>query len=124
MAQTILVAPTLTAQVRDIVYTLGQQQQAALAAATTVTRHAPIRGIGVKYTNTGAQAMFVYVSLSTGTAPTTSYLYIGGATVAEGQHVTVGQSAMLAGVVNPKELYFASSTASSVTVLNWTEYGL
>ena len=121
---TILVAPTLTAQVADLVYNLGLQTQATTKAPITVTRRIPSRTVGTLYTNTGSQAAFVYVSIVTGTAPTTSYLYIGGATVVEAKHKTTGESVMLAGVVNPAELYYASSTASSVTVLSWAEYGL
>jgi hypothetical protein len=121
---TLLVAPTLTSQVRDLVYNLGLQTQAAAAPAYRVVRQVPSRAIGTIYTNTGSQVAFVYASLVTGTAPTTSYLYIGGATVAQGKHATVGQSVFMAGAVNPGELYYASSTASNVTVLSWAEYGL
>ena len=121
---TLLVAPTLTSQVRDLVYNLGLQSQAAVPVSFRVTKHVPSRGMGIIYTNTGSQAAFVQASVVTGTAPTTSYLYIGGVMVVQGKHAVVGQSVALAGLVNPGELYYASSTASSVTVLSWTEYGL
>ena len=69
--QTILVAPTLTAQVRDLIYTVGLQTQPMTSTPTTVNRQSPGRAIGTLYTNTGKQAMFVYASLVTATAPTT-----------------------------------------------------
>ena len=121
---TLLVAPTLTSQVRDLVYTLGQQATAAATLARSVSRTKPSRTIGTTYVNSDASVRYIFVSLVTATSPSTSYLFIGNVEVAQGQHVTTGQAQMLAGIVNPNELYYVTTTASGATALDWIEYAL
>lgn len=122
--QTVILGNTLTSQVRDIVYSLGQQGQAETQPTITVTRARATKVPSQTYSNVATSALFVFVYLTTGTSPTTSHMYIAGAEAAQAQHLTVGQGQVLAGVVNPNEQYYIDSTASSVTILNWTEYVL
>lgn len=116
------VAPTLTSQVRDLVYLQGLATSEETSSKITVIAATPVRSAAVSYVN-GSAAAFVFISLSAATANTTSYLYVGTSAMAEARHVTVGQSVSLAAIINPSEIYYLSSTASSVTVNSWSEYG-
>lgn len=117
----ILVSPTLTSQVRDLVYQQGLATSEAATAKVTVTAARPARAAGVSYVN-GSAAAFIFISFSAATAVTTSYLYVGTSAMAEVKHAAVGATVSLAAIINPNEIYYLSSTASSVSVLSWSEY--
>ncbi len=115
------VAPTLTSQVRDLVYQQGLLTTEPATAKVTVTAALPLRNVGASYVN-GSAAAFVFISVTAATAVSTSYLYVGTSPLCEAKHATVGQAVSLAAIVNPSEIYYLSSTASSVTVLSWAEF--
>lgn len=103
----ILVAPTLTSQVRDLVYLQGLQTSEETTAKVTVSRTTPIRAVGTTYNNGGSSAMFVSIDASA-----SGLLIIG--------NTTAGQGTRLAGIVNPGELYYVTTAAASI--INWVEY--
>ncbi len=104
----IPVAPTLTSQVRDLVYLQGLQSGPVATSKVTVSRNAPTRAEGTIYHNGGSSAMYVSIDASA-----TAQLVIGTSTAAQGLR--------LAGIVNPGELYYLTSVGA-VTVVNWVEY--
>lgn len=106
MSDQYIISPTLTSQVRDIVYTLGQQAQATSSAAG-VTRYNQPRILGQLYTNTAKSAVLVSISLSA-----TGTLYIGG--------LLAGVGPSLVGIVNPGELYYVGT--ATTTAVGWVEY--